>query len=348
MLRRIAFALDIDGCLIRGGVPLPGAIDALKSLQRFRVPHVFLTNGGGQSEHARALKLSKILGMNLHGNQFILSHSPLHHISKAERWHSGSGFTLLAGHGQLNDIGDSLGVPYLTANEIHHLIPDIYPFIPADPVAESRLPLMKKLGSQLDQLKIDRVVMVHDSVLLVRDVQICMDVLRSKQGFLMQQLPGRVLSASVPLYNTNEDVVFAGSFLAPRLAQGSFEECLQAMWVRVNEHPSRLDVRRLGKPHPVTYRYAERLLHTQSVGEESLSSTASSNSPLNMFFGVGDNPRADVRGANRAGEQWRSVLVRTGCFSGDNDPVDRAALVYDTVGDAVEHILSQAHKDALL
>ncbi len=31
---------------------------------------------------------------------------------------------------------------------------------------------------------------------------------------------------------------------------------------------------------------------------------------------VGDNPAADVRGANRAGPPWVSVLVRTGVFSG--------------------------------
>ena len=31
---------------------------------------------------------------------------------------------------------------------------------------------------------------------------------------------------------------------------------------------------------------------------------------------VGDNPASDVRGANRAGPPWVSVLVRTGVFSG--------------------------------
>ena len=31
---------------------------------------------------------------------------------------------------------------------------------------------------------------------------------------------------------------------------------------------------------------------------------------------VGDNPAADVRGANRAGPPWVSVLVRTGVFNG--------------------------------
>ncbi len=42
---------------------------------------------------------------------------------------------------------------------------------------------------------------------------------------------------------------------------------------------------------------------------------------------VGDNPAADVRGANRAGPPWVSVLVRTGVFSGppgSNSPKDPA------------------------
>ena len=36
---------------------------------------------------------------------------------------------------------------------------------------------------------------------------------------------------------------------------------------------------------------------------------------------IGDNPAADVRGANSAGDPWRSILVCTGevCFPGDFD-----------------------------
>ena len=35
-----------------------------------------------------------------------------------------------------------------------------------------------------------------------------------------------------------------------------------------------------------------------------------------QIFGIGDNPASDIRGANRAGPPWVSVLVRTGVFRG--------------------------------
>lgn len=43
----IAFAFDIDGVLIRNNISLPGARETLSMLQRYKVPFIFLTNGGG-------------------------------------------------------------------------------------------------------------------------------------------------------------------------------------------------------------------------------------------------------------------------------------------------------------
>lgn len=42
--------------------------------------------------------------------------------------------------------------------------------------------------------------------------------------------------------------------------------------------------------------------------------------PARIYM-IGDNPAADVRGANSAGDPWRSILVCTGevCFPGDFD-----------------------------
>lgn len=58
---------------------------------------------------------------------------------------------------------------------------------------------------------------------------------------------------------------------------------------------------------------------------------------LPQVFAVGDNPAADVRGANRAGPPWVSVLVRTGVFrGGKNSDTDPAQIVVDDVEAAVE------------
>lgn len=57
-----------------------------------------------------------------------------------------------------------------------------------------------------------------------------------------------------------------------------------------------------------------------------------------MFsFDVTRATAADVRGANRAGPPWVSVLVRTGVFRGGvNDRRDPAAVVVADVEQAVE------------
>lgn len=71
------------------------------------------------------------------------------------------------------------------------------------------------------------------------------------------------------------------------------------------------------------------------------------HSPLRRIYMVGDNPKADIRGANTAGDPWRSVLVETGVFRGAagglaNDPHDPAHFVRKSVHEAVDLILEDA------
>ena len=65
----------------------------------------------------------------------------------------------------------------------------------------------------------------------------------------------------------------------------------------------------------VGHRLAERLLVQQAhhlglaVAQPAGETTCL---PFSGIFAVGDNPAADVRGANAAGPPWVSCLVRTG------------------------------------
>eukprot|EP00762_Andalucia_godoyi_P005879 ANDGO_06962.mRNA.1 putative CDP-alcohol phosphatidyltransferase class-I family protein C22A12.08c len=339
MLRKVGLALDIDGCVVLGRNPIPGAVRALSKLEKHKVPYVFVTNGGGCTERVRAERLSTVLGMPVNPSRMILSHSPLRSVVQKQSTEFRQGFTLIAGHGDLNEIGDSLQIPYVTVEELHALQPLLYPFITPAEVPADRVDLLRTIGI-FDQ-PIKRVFLVHDSVHLTRDVQIILDVLRSQDGILNKPLHGYVDRPQALLWNTNEDVVFAGRWIAPRIAQAAFEEFLQAMWRRVNlesvrtedhdkpHHARKLVFSRTGKPHRITYEYAEDLLERVAGG------------PIEAFYGVGDNPRADVRGANRAGDRWKSVLVRTGCFQGPaNDPHDPAHMVTADVEEAVDRILS--------
>ena len=70
---------------------------------------------------------------------------------------------------------------------------------------------------------------------------------------------------------------------------------------------------------------------------------------VDHFVMVGDNPQTDIAGANGAGADWTSVLVRTGVFGAHdtdggvvplgNDYEHPADIVVDDVFDAVTTIL---------
>lgn len=71
-----AFAFDIDGVLVRGGKPIPQAVEALKVLNGqneygVKVPYIFVTNGGGKTEQERCLDLSRQLELEVSAGQFI-------------------------------------------------------------------------------------------------------------------------------------------------------------------------------------------------------------------------------------------------------------------------------------
>ena len=100
-----------------------------------------------------------------------------------------------------------------------------------------------------------------------------------------------------------------------------------------------LSVRFYGKPNPEPYAMAEQLLLQQAAelaiitcSRDSGSSSGSSSManswakggeagerlpqlPFSSIFAVGDNPAADVRGANARGPPWVSMLVQTGRWS---------------------------------
>ena len=72
-----AFALDIDGVLQRGKTALPGAAEALQLLEKYAVPYVLMTNGGGTLESAKADAVSAALHHHVPESKVIVSHSPM-------------------------------------------------------------------------------------------------------------------------------------------------------------------------------------------------------------------------------------------------------------------------------
>jgi HAD superfamily hydrolase (TIGR01456 family) len=160
----------------------------------------------------------------------------------------------------------------------------------------------------------------------------------------------------IPLYVTNADLVYTTEYRAPRFTQGAFATAFQHLYQ--THHGQPLQIEYCGKPFKVQYEYATQLLrqqHQQQQEQQQLQSghaTATGSVGEEVFFGVGDNPLSDIRGANSAGPQWRSVLVRTGVFrdrSKENDAQDPAHYVCEDIREAVDLILAYGgggHSDA--
>ena len=81
--RVAAFAFDIDGCLLLRDRPLPGVTDTLRRLDARGIPYVFLTNGGGVTEAAKARGLSERLGVPVPTERVLLSHTPMRDLPRS-------------------------------------------------------------------------------------------------------------------------------------------------------------------------------------------------------------------------------------------------------------------------
>lgn len=107
-----------------------------------------------------------------------------------------------------------------------------------------------------------------------------------------------------------------------------------------------------GKPNRAPYQLAEELLLEQAVQLGQLpaknSEDAATDHAVSAFgaiYAVGDNPKADIAGANAQGRPWVSMLVRTGVFAGEagqNDREHPSDVVVDDVAGAVEAALHRS------
>ncbi|KAJ2838081.1 hypothetical protein J3B01_001647 [Coemansia erecta] len=319
-----AVVFDIDGVLVRGQQTINearGALQMLNGANRLgrRIPFALLTNGGGVSEAIKAQQLSMRLDTEITAQQVILAHSPMQSLASK---YADSHVLIVGGPGrQCAEIARTYGFNNTsTPDDVLAWRAEVWPFrqlTPADRAASHVRDFAKTPFACI--------MVFHDSFDFGRDLQVITDILRSRNG----QLGAEFMDAqSVPLYLSNSDLVFSNEFERPRFGQGAFHVCLRAMWHELT-HGARLDHTRFGKPFGVQYEYATRVLSelARNVG----------GGKAQRVYAVGDNPAADIAGANAAG--WTSVLVRTGVFKGTNDAKHPAAIVVDHVGEAVERII---------
>jgi HAD superfamily hydrolase (TIGR01456 family) len=315
-----AIALDIDGVLYRSGHLFSRTTEAMKLLESSKIPFVFVTNGGGLTETEKSDELTHKIGITVRPEQIIMAHTPFSKIAEEHKDQR----VLIIGHEGCLKVARSYGFSKVASvRDIHEENPSIYPH--RNPI---NLPSCAERGQP-----IEAILIFHDCLDWGLEMQIIFDIIVGRQH--QPKADSSILESFkqiVPIYQSNADIVYASNHPFPRFTQGAFIEAFRSLF-ELYASGEKLFVNTCGKPFKVQYDFATDLLEKQAalIGQPAIS----------RFYGVGDNPKSDIRGANNAGDKWRSVLVRTGVFTGtDNDEEDPADVVVEDILDAINYILA--------
>ncbi|KAM5341730.1 hypothetical protein ACJ41O_014761 [Fusarium nematophilum] len=325
--KNMAFAFDIDGVLVHGDRLIPEGRRALEILNGdnelgIKIPHIFLTNGSGKIEKARCKQLSQILHNPVDTDQFIQSHTPMRAL--AEYY---STVLVVGGEGyRCREVAEQYGFRNIVVpNDIVAWDPTVAPYrVFTDEERATSRP------RDFTKICIEAIMVFSDSRDYATDMQIIMDLLRSRNGRLGTVAEDPV-KERIPIYFSQGDLLCPTEHPNPRMSQGAFRIGLEAMYKALTG----ADLERVvyGKPELATYKYADDVLTSwmgELHGEERL--------PENVYM-IGDNPASDIIGGNMYG--WNTCLVRTGVFQGgDNDENNPANFgVFPNVLEAVKKAL---------
>ncbi|KAM0323141.1 hypothetical protein ACHAQA_008991 [Verticillium albo-atrum] len=357
---------DIDGVLLHVAKPIPGARESLEYLQANNIPFILLTNGGGKLESDRVEDLSRKLGVQLTVDNFVQSHTPFQELvnNGPDSLSDKTVFVTGSNAQKCREIAQQYGFKsVVTPADILQAYPEIWPFEPLMEAIyrETAQPLPKPMHTgtmaDADALKIDAMFVFNDPRDWALDVQLILDMLLSRQGFI-GTFSGKNGDASLPqngwqqdgqppLILSNSDLLWSTGYHQPRLGQGAFQEAIAAVWAKVTGG-TKLQFTAFGKPSPETYRYAERVLNEHRAAMLARQGREATT-PLKTVYMVGDNPESDIRGANeyqsKQGTDWASVLVRTGVWRADRgDSPYPPTMIVDDVKAAVEWALAREAK----
>ncbi|KAF2126914.1 HAD-superfamily hydrolase [Dothidotthia symphoricarpi CBS 119687] len=336
---KYAFAFDIDGVLIRGGRPLPEAIEAMKMLNGeneygVKVPYIFVTNGGGKSEAERCIQLSQQMEMEISPGQFICGHTPMREM--AEKYNT---VLVVGGEGEkCRDVAESYGFKdVVTPGDIIKDNQDTTPFrkLTDDEYKNSR-------ARNFAEVEIEAIFVFADSRDWASDQQIILDLLMSKKGRLGTRSEN--FDDGPPVFFSHNDVVWSASHDLTRIGMGALRVSLEAMYQAVTG--KELQTTAFGKPQIGTFEFATRLL------QEWRKDTHNIDSPPSTVYFVGDTPESDIRGTNEYNSfnkdaNWYSILVETGVFQKGTTPRFQPKAIVETVLDAVKHGMEREYRKSL-
>uniref|UniRef100_A0A4W5R831 Haloacid dehalogenase-like hydrolase domain-containing 5 n=1 Tax=Hucho hucho TaxID=62062 RepID=A0A4W5R831_9TELE len=272
---------DIDGVLVRGRTPIPAAKQIFRSLVdrkgKYKVPVVFVTNAGNSMRQTKAEQLSHLLEVEVSPDQVMLSHSPLRMFSQYHNM-----CVLVSGQGPVLEVAHNLGFQNVVTID---MLREAYPL--QDMVDHNRRP--KDMVPPSKELPpIEAVILFGEPVRWETNLQLIMDVL------LTNGKPGNALTTlqypHIPVLACNMDLMWVAEAKNPRFGHGMFLVCLESLYKKVTGCELKYEAL-IGKPSVVTYNYAELLIRQQA---ESLGWTE----PVERLYAIGDNPMADIYGAN--------------------------------------------------
>lgn len=308
---------DIDGVLVKEHQVIKGATSALKrfisSKDKFKVPFLFVTNGGNCTETMRADGLSKSLEISdITRGRMIVSHSPLQAVGKFQKQN-----LLLVGSDEsiIHQIADQYNwKTFQTAQSLSKQKPFLFPQRPfTNPQGMLNSPIHR-------QKLFDSVIILSTPSDWAETLQLLVDILLPFDN-----------KQTVELYAANPDLVYSSEYCTPRFTTGAFVSCLSHLYEQFTGIS--LCVNWVGKPYKSTYSFAEQKL-LESVPN------------LKRIYAIGDNPLSDIKGANDAGEKWYSILVLSGVHSKpENHPEYPAKFICSDISEAIEHILNKENFD---
>ncbi|KAK3317012.1 HAD-like domain-containing protein [Apodospora peruviana] len=332
-----AFAFDIDGVLIRGGKPIPEAIEAMKVLNGenefgVKVPYIFLTNGGGKFETERCKDLSGQLEIDVSPGQFICGHTPMREF--ADRYGT---VLVVGGEGEkCRDVAESYGFrDVITPGDILKANAATAPFRQLTPSEfQNSRDLLEGGVKKLSDIVVEAVFVFADSRDWASDLQIILDIAQSKGGRL--ETRSETFDEGPPIYFSHGDVLWSAAHEHARLGMGALRKIVETVFSDTSGG-KKLKTHAFGKPQVSTFEFATRLLQQWRAAHHGLAESA----PPDTVYFVGDTPESDIRGTNAMNEkssnEWYSILVKTGVYQEGTEPRYKPRKLVDTVLDAVNH-----------
>ncbi|ROV91383.1 hypothetical protein VMCG_09669 [Cytospora schulzeri] len=330
-----AFAFDIDGVLVRGGRPIPEAIEAMKVLNGENdygvcVPYIFLTNGGGKSEEERCADLSKQLELEVSPGQFICGHTPMRELATQYRT-----VLVVGGEGEkCREVAEKYGFrDVITPGDILKANAHTAPFRKLSETDYRNSRNLLERGD-LKNVVIEAIFVFADSRDWAGDLQIILDIAMSKGGRL--ETRSESFDEYPPIYFSHNDVVWSAGHEHPRLGMGALRQIVENTFSSVTGG-KKLVTHAFGKPQIPTFQFATRLLKQWRANRHGLSE---GTPPKTVYF-VGDTPESDIQGTNLmdewSEEEWYSILVKTGIYQEGTEPSFKPKATVNTVLDAVNH-----------